>query len=124
MIKNIFNNKGASFLFQYVSLDETLYEIPKLNPKRAIEANDELNKAVKENKDLISFYVYLNFNNSLSNSLFLTPLKYADVRPTCKKDNKTVKTNYRPISIMPNVSKGHERLMYNQLHPYLDNIFS
>ena len=43
-------------------------------------------------------------------------MKYAEVTPTHKKDDKTDKENYRPVSILPNLSKAHERLMYNQIY--------
>ena len=32
--------------------------------------------------------------------------------------------NYRPISILPNLSKMYEILMYNQIYPYFQTIFS
>ena len=41
-----------------------------------------------------------------------------------KKINKTDKENYLPISILPNLSKVYERLMYNQIYPYFDTLFS
>ena len=41
-----------------------------------------------------------------------------------KKDDKTDKENYRPISILPNLSKVYERLMYNQIYPYFDTLIS
>ena len=51
-------------------------------------------------------------------------MKYADVTPIHKKDDKTDKTSYRPISILPNLSKVYERLMYTQISPYFDSVFS
>ena len=51
-------------------------------------------------------------------------MKCADVIPIHKKDDKTDKENYRPISILPNLSKVYERLMYNQIYPYFDTLFS
>ena len=51
-------------------------------------------------------------------------MKYVDVTPIHKKDDKTDKTNYRPISILPNLSKVYERLIYNQISPYFDSVFS
>ena len=50
-------------------------------------------------------------------------MKYAEVTPIHKKDDKTDKENYRPISILPNLSKVYERLMYNQIYLYFQ-IFS
>ena len=51
-------------------------------------------------------------------------MKYANVTPIHKKDDKTDKTNYRPISILPNLNKVYERLMYNQISLYFDSVFS
>ena len=103
-------NKMASrdnpkFSFRFVSLNETLDGINKLNPKKASQATDIPIKIIKENKDVVSFYVFHNFNNALSSCSFPTALKYADVRPAFKKDDKTDDENYRPISILPNLSK-------------------
>ena len=36
---------------------------------------------------------------------FPTGMKYTKVTPSHKKDDKTDKENYRPISILPNLSK-------------------
>ena len=51
-------------------------------------------------------------------------MKYAVVIPVHKKDDKTDKDNYIPISILPNLSKVYERLMYSQIYPYFDTLFS
>ena len=51
-------------------------------------------------------------------------MKYAGVTPIHKKDNKTDKTNYCPIIILLNLRKVYERLMYIQISPYFDSVFS
>ena len=51
-------------------------------------------------------------------------MKYADVTPIHKKNDKNDKSTFRPISILPNLSKVYERLMYNQSIPYFDAVFS
>ena len=110
--------------FRFVSLNETLDGVNKFNPKKASQATDIAVKIIKDNKDVVSFYVFHNFNNALSSCSFPTSLKYADVRRAFKKDDKTDKENYRPISILPNLSKVYERLMYDQMYPFFDQIFS
>ena len=40
-----------------------------------------------------------------------------------KEDDKSDKSNYRPISTLPNLSKVYERIMQNQIYPYLNIIF-
>ena len=42
---------------------------------------------------------------------------------TIKKDCKTEKSNYRPIRILPNLSKIHELLLYDQMYTYFSNCF-
>ena len=51
-------------------------------------------------------------------------MKYAEVTPIHKKDNKIDKENYHPRSILPNLSKVYERLMHNRIYPYFQTIFS
>ena len=55
---------------------------------------------------------------------FPTGMKYTKVTPSHKKDDKTDKENHRPISILPNLSKVFERVMYNQIYPYFQTLFS
>ena len=59
-------------------------------------------------KDLISYFVYNNFNDALSSLQHPNSLKYADLIPVFKKDDKSDKSNYRPISILPNLSKVYK----------------
>ena len=42
-------------------------------------------------------------------------MKLANITPVFKKDDKTDKSNYRPIRILPNLSKIFEKCIYNQL---------
>ena len=51
--------------FKFVSLNETLDEVNKLNPEKVFQAIDISVKIIKENKDVVSFYVFHNFNNAL-----------------------------------------------------------
>ena len=47
--------------------------------------------------------------------IFPETLKYADVVPIYKKEERSKKENYRPVSLLPIVSKLFEREMYNQI---------
>ena len=113
-----------TFNFKFTSHKETEKEVNKLNIKKASQKSDIPLKNIKENVDIISHFLYHNFNNSLSCATFPTSMKYADVIPIHKKDDKTDKENYRPIRILPNLSKVYERLMYNQIYPYFGTLFS
>ena len=111
-MKNLGN---STFRFNFISHGDIVKELNKLKSKKASQKTDISIKIVKENVDIISHFLYHNFNNSLScytcYVAFPTDMKYANVTPIHKKDDKTDKTNYRPISILPNLSKVYERLM-------------
>ena len=51
-------------------------------------------------------------------------LKKANLTPCHKQDESTDKSNYRPISILPTVSKLFERILDQQLYSYLNKHFS
>ena len=40
------------------------------------------------------------------------------------KDDPSDKTIYRPISILPVLSKAFERCLYDQIYEYIDTLFS
>ena len=92
-------------------------EINNLNIRKISQKTDIPVIIIKENIDTVSYFLYHNFNDSLSCSTFPTCIKYAEVTPIHKKDDKTDKENYRPISILFNLSKVYERLMHNQIYP-------
>ena len=106
--------------FSFISYDDKVKELNKLKSKKASQKTDIPIKIVKENVDIISHFLYHNFNNSLSCSTFPTGMKYADVTPIYQKDDETDKTNYFPIIILPNLNKVYEGLMYNQIFLYFD----
>ena len=48
----------------------------------------------------------------------------ADISPVHKKDERTNIENYRPVSILPSVSKIFERIIYCQIDNYIDKHLS
>ena len=46
-------------------------------------------------------------------------MKMADITPEHKKDDKTDKSNYRPVSILPSISKVFERIIYEDISQYM-----
>ena len=57
-------------------------------------------------------------------SYFPSNLKNADItRVSLKKDCENIE-NYRPVSILPVLSKVYEKCMYDQMYVYLNKILS
>ena len=123
-IKNYMKEKDLCFSFEFVDKQKISKEINKLDEKKACQEHDIPVKLIKSNKDLFSHFIYHNFNNSLFSSIFPSNLKAADILPIHKKKGKSNIENYRPISILPTLSKIYERCMYDQMYKYFDQILS
>ena len=61
-------------------------------------------------------------NMSLKEGIFPTLNKEASVCPIFKKEDKNKCENYRPISLLPNISKIFERVMYTRLENFLNTL--
>ena len=79
---------------------------------------------MKDNIDIFSLKLSNDFNHSIEEGYFPSNLKNANVTPIHKKGDRTDKSTYRPVSILPAMSKIMERLILQQLHTFCDNIFS
>ena len=110
-----------TFTFNYVSFEEVLDEIRKLETATTTQQNDAPTKILKENTEVFAKDLHKNIDFCIENSIFPSDLKVADVTPAFRKKSKTSKDNYRPISILPNVSKIYGRCLYNQMQTYFDN---
>ena len=104
------------------SYEETVKEVNNLKIRKVSQKADAPVKIVKGNIDIVSYILYHNFNNLLSCITSPTGIKYAEETPIQKKNNKADKENYRPISILPNLSKVYERLMCKKIYPYFHSI--
>ena len=68
---------------------------------------------------VISDSLTLIFNQCMTLSCFPDEWKTAKVVPLYKNGQRNIPGNYRPISILPAISKIMERILYNQLYSYL-----
>ena len=80
-------------------------------------------KVIKDNIDIFTPILLDEFNKSLALGIFPSSMKLANITPVFKKDDRTDKSNYRPISILPNLSKIFEKCIYNQLSIFLTKFF-
>ena len=61
-------------------------------------------------------------NLSIMNGVFPNELKVAKVIPLYKGGDSMLLVNYRPVSILPVLSKLFERLMYNRLFQFIEEL--
>ena len=82
-------------------------------------------RRIKDISDLCSPVLANIWNEEiLLNKNFPENLKLADVTPIFKKKDKTFVENYRPVSVLPTVSKIFERIMQKQITDYIGKFIS
>ena len=69
-------------------------------------------------------YLFHESEKSLEKSEYTSPFKFADITPVHKKGSRFEKNNYRPVSILPVLSKVFEKCLYKQISSYVNDIFS
>jgi hypothetical protein len=68
------------------------------------------------------FFIFVNFNDTRMIFIY-KQIKQAQVVALHKKNNALDKSNYRPVSILPVISKFFERAIHEQLTEYFNNHF-
>ena len=76
-----------------------------MNSKKVTPKGDIPVKILKWNSDIIAPVLVECFNRNIKNSIFPNELKNADRSPVYKKKDRHDKSNYRPVSILPLLSK-------------------
>ena len=123
MIKETFDS-NKHFHSTLFDLTPFLRKYYLLILKIATHSNDVPTKIVKTNADWVSIFVSNAFNESVISGKFLSVLKLADVKPVHKKKSRLEKTNYRPVSLLPNISKVFERCLHRQISEYFEAVLS
>ena len=109
-----------SFFLTPTDSTEVSNIIFSLNQNKSDEPNSISIKILKLlNKD-ISDQLAILFNQSFSSGVFPSVLKTSKIIPIYKKGFKLECSNYRPISLLSNIDKILERLMYNRLYNFLE----
>ena len=94
-----------AFSFKNICSHEFENERKILDPQKTTVHNDIPTKILIETKDISSIYLSKIYNVSNDDLTFPESLKNADVVPIHKKEERTKKENYRPVSLLPVVAK-------------------
>ena len=111
------------FNFNVITESETLSIINKLRSKNSSGKDEISNNLLKSIKDDIGKPLTIIINQSLRTGIFPDALKIAKVKPLYEKGDNFRLNNYRPISLLPTISKIFKRVMFTQLYSYLNANF-
>jgi len=121
-IRSLFGGQ-PKFTFSEVNTEYVDKLVISLESKKATSGNISP-KFLKLSSGICSSYLAKFFNASLSTSTFPDSLKCASITPIPKKGDATCIKNYRPISILPTVSKIFEKIISAQLGAFFETRFS
>ena len=113
-----------TFSFSIVKESQIEKEISDLNEKKSVCPDAIPPIIIKDSSIVVTPPLTNLFNVSVEGNLFPSDLKNANISPLYKKDDNTKKENYRPISILPSISKIFERLMFQQITVYISSMLS
>ena len=107
---------GKHFDIKFVSAFEVKQIIENLDSKKLSGCDNIGANILKLCNDFISAPISCILNNCISNGIFPADFKKANITPFFKEGDKSDPNNYRPISILPTMSKIFERHVANQVN--------
>lgn len=112
-------HSGNMYLFP-TDESEVLKTIKSLKNTLAVGFDGISTNAIKQTADALTPILTYLINLSFSEGVFPDKLKLSVVKPIHKKGDIHTMDNYRPISIIPVLSKIFEKLMYSRIILFLN----
>ena len=113
------NAKSEFAAFQPVTVSQISHLLHGLSGNKATGIDKISCKIIKLAAPVISNSLTLIFNQAITLSSFPDEWKIARVVPLYKNGQRSIPGNYRPISVLPAISKIMERILHDQLYNYL-----
>ena len=108
------NIPSHSFKFRNAKREEIYNILINIDPNKAYGIDEIRGRFLKDIAELLTEPLCKVMNLSLS-SKFPLMCKEPTVKPLYKKGKITEPKNYRPVSLLPTLSKIIERVVYNQI---------
>ena len=115
---NFSNLKG--FNFQHETTENVVKLINNIRKDVAVGYDNINSQLIKDSKEVIAPWLTSIINIAYDTNTFPDNMKIANIKPIFKEGDKEKIANYRPISILPILSKVYERSCTDQLVKYLE----
>ena len=117
-------NPESRFSFELTSTNKVEALIRGIKTNKPMGTDTIPPKILVSLKEFISEPVRNIIYRMVSEGCFPDQAKFSSITPVYKKGKRTLKTNYRPISILPASSKLLEKFMLKQMSNYFVKLFS
>ena len=106
--------------FKCITTDYTMKAIEGLESKKSSGHDGISNTLLKVIKASISQSLTIIINQMLTTGIFPDAFKVSKVNPLYKKGDSSLLVNYRPISLLPTISKIFEKVIHDHWNDYFD----
>ena len=113
-------SNSPSFHFTYVPVENVLMTLRRLKVSKSSGFDKIPAKMLRIAADIIAPSLTYIFNLSLSTGEFVDDWKIARVTPIHKYGSRQIVGNYRPISVLPIISKIFEKEIFQQLYKHMN----
>ena len=114
------NNEIKWFRPQPVTVDTVILTFKTLNDSKAFGVDGISTKFLIDSLYVIAFYITIIINTSFVTGSFPLIWKHSLVDPLHKQDDINDPNNFRPVSILPILSKVIEKIVADQLMDHLE----
>ena len=119
------NNRVSNSMFiRPIDDDEVFDMLKKLDKSKSSGPNSIPTNLLKDHAAAFVLPLKLAINQSFVEGKFPDLLKIAKVCPVFKKGERNLRENYRPISLLSNLSKIFERAMHTRLYSFIEEFDS
>ena len=115
------NKHKATFHFRTIEVQEIRDAFATVKTAKSFGTDNISSYSLKLALPLIENSLAFLFNTSIETSRFPDSWKVARVTPTFKDGDRADKSNYRPISVLPVISRLFEKLVTNLLYQYMND---
>ena len=113
-------NELVSFKPSPVNCDTVILAVKSIRESNACGSDGISLRFIKDSLYVIAFYLTVIVNTSVATNTYPDLWKISHVVPTYKSGDEDNVSNYRPISLLPVMSKILEKIIAEQLSRYLE----
>lgn len=111
----------TQFTLKPVTENDVIKIVDNMEPKNSSGFDGISLKLLKSMKNIIIKPLTIILNQILRTGIFPDKLKVAKIVPVFKKEDPSNFNNYRPISVLPSISKVVEKVISTQLYDYFED---
>ena len=119
------NHPQDTFQFDVVDKVQVYKKLKEINPKKATGPDDIPPNLVKLGSRILAPIIIMVIKYGITTSNFpSSSLKMANVSPVFKKNDNMSQGNYRPVSVLPTISKTFQSILADQLSNFLETVYN